>query len=435
KLVVEPCTAPSAGMMIGPYRIDSKDKNSNQLTIDEFVIKGKSPCRYAANCSDINSQKHRERYSHPSLCPYGTGCRSSSDDDVHSQFFIHLKQCSAGGECTNNDQKHLHDFVHVEYCSMGGDCQDTKKSHLKQYRHLPLCEKRLNCPDYMRKVTLHLQQYRHCKSECPFGHNCNDFHDPNHFQAEIHPFNSPCPMTPFSCNRFIKYLQEKDRMTDKDEKELLENHCLKYSHVCPWGRQCNDKSKQHLTTTIHIARNNCPNGNKCEQLNNEEHLNSFTHPNIKDLRLLCKYSGTKCEDLTKLTHLARYRHNINQDYLDVAQFYDLNKKINFVQNYQNLLEPFPTYVTNTLNENWSSIQNVDKKILDWIRSLQPVHRCNPKIFESILLHGHVMGRTFMNKLKKPENVVQTAYNHSRIRQILKQKGKAVHEAVQQLIKP
>ncbi|CAF1509985.1 unnamed protein product, partial [Didymodactylos carnosus] len=71
----------------------------------------------------------------------------------------------------------------------------------------------------------------------------------------------------------------------------------------------------------------------------------------------------------------------------------------------------------------------------WIRSLQPVYRCNPKIYESVLIHGHVMGRSFVRKLKNPEFAAYTTNRHARIRQILNYKGEAMNRQVQELIKP
>ncbi|CAF0999293.1 unnamed protein product [Didymodactylos carnosus] len=145
----------------------------------------------------------------------------------------------------------------------------------------------------------------------------------------------------------------------------------------------------------------CPNSNNCQQLQDEEHLNSFTHLGIKDIRLLCNHSDTECKQTRDLKHLARYRHNIKQDYLGVAKFFDLNKNINFAQNYQNILQTMKT----------------------------------PKIFESILLHGHVMGRSYMEKLKLPEFVTHTSIQHSRIRKVLDQESiPAIQKQVKEYIK-
>ncbi|CAF1041068.1 unnamed protein product, partial [Didymodactylos carnosus] len=229
------CTEPSVGMMIGPYRIVGKKMNNDNLMLSAFVIGDKSPCYHAANCKDINDQKHCRQFSHPPLCPYGTECHPLDYDDVHTQFFFHLHECSAGGECTETDQKHLQDYVHPDYCHEGGRCTNMKKNHLRAHRHLPLCPTGLMCKEYLRGVVEHRQKYRHCKLSCEYGNNFHNFHNPQHFQHEVHPFNQPCSLTPFSCKQFIKYRQEEARITDKDEKNRLEEHCLLSSHVCPWG--------------------------------------------------------------------------------------------------------------------------------------------------------------------------------------------------------
>ncbi|CAF5159957.1 unnamed protein product, partial [Rotaria sp. Silwood1] len=67
--------------------------------------------------------------------------------------------------------------------------------------------------------------------------------------------------------------------------------------------------------------------------------------------------------------------------------------------------------------------SIPQNIIDWIRTVQPVHRCKPETFESILLHGHVMSRNYMENLKKPRCVIDSILQHSRLRQIkyLKQK--------------
>ncbi|CAF1400775.1 unnamed protein product, partial [Didymodactylos carnosus] len=76
---------------------------------------------------------------------------------------------------------------------------------------------------------------------------------------------------------------------------------------------------------------------------------------------------------------------------------------------------------------------VDKKVLQWIRALQPVHRCAPKIFESILIHGHVMGKSYMEKLTQPKFVAHTSVQHNRVRTIIDSQFPAVQEQIKELI--
>ncbi|CAF2763665.1 unnamed protein product [Rotaria sp. Silwood2] len=62
----------------------------------------------------------------------------------------------------------------------------------------------------------------------------------------------------------------------------------------------------------------------------EDHLNSFSHPNISDIRLLCKHAN-KCNDRRNLTHLAKFRHLITFEDSGVVPYYNLNSSEN--QNY------------------------------------------------------------------------------------------------------
>ncbi|CAF1512712.1 unnamed protein product [Rotaria sp. Silwood1] len=78
--------------------------------------------------------------------------------------------------------------------------------------------------------------------------------------------------------------------TNKISAEV-ENHCYKYSHVCSFGRQCKTKGEKHFETSIHIARKICSDIDKRLQLTDEEHLESFSHPGIRDIRLVCLEPG------------------------------------------------------------------------------------------------------------------------------------------------
>ena len=74
------------------------------------------------------------------------------------------------------------------------------------------------------------------------------------------------------------------------------------------------------------------------------------------------------------------------------------------------------------------------RILEWIRALQPVHRCGKIIFESILVHGHVMSRNYMISLKNPKNVAHAVQQHSAVRSIfLKHNNNALKDIAYQLI--
>ncbi|CAF1635218.1 unnamed protein product, partial [Rotaria sp. Silwood1] len=82
------------------------------------------------------------------------------------------------------------------------------------------------------------------------------------------------------------------------------------------------------------------------------------------------------------------------------------------------------------DEKWETFKSgsIPQNIIDWICTVQPVHRCRREIFESILLHGHVMSRDYMEQLRFPEKVVTSVFQHSEIRRIqcLKERNVAQH---------
>ena len=300
--------------------------------------------------------------------------------------------------------------------------------HLKQYRHLPLCPKGRKCIEYRQYGPSHCARVRHCALNCPYGNNCAQFHDQHHRDYFEHPFPTPCSFTPFHCPAHIELT------TSKDHAHLSKTsryHCLDAAHVCPFGRSCTDQSKLHLETSIHIARHLCPDGDKCSERESEEHLNSFTHPNIPDVRPLCPHADG-CYDRHKLNHVMHFRHAAKFEQSGVLSYFALNRQTNFPQNQQDIIKRITTYIQ---NENWKPLPSgsVPLNILNWMRTVQPVHRCNPYIFESILLHGHVMSRQYMDNLKDPVFVANSVLQHSRIRRIPALQEKVINEHAKKYI--
>ena len=227
---------------------------------------------------------------------------------------------------------------------------------------------------------------------------------------------------------YIEFIQNGDA---KRPARAVEQHCLQYSHVCPYGRRCKTTNLQHYETSIHIARQPCPDGDRCTKLNQEDHLESFSHPDIRDIRLLCREPGFKCTDRIIGQHLRKFRHGQNHNHLNVAPSSNLNSHVNFVQNQRRLIRTLNTYIDTS---KWEKTK-MSAEILAWIRALQPVHRCNKLIFESILVHGHVMSRHYMKLLERPKNVAKAVLQHSRVRLIfLKHSNPAMKENAFKLIK-
>ncbi|CAF5045329.1 unnamed protein product, partial [Rotaria sp. Silwood1] len=435
KYVAYPPTVQAIGMSLGPCRLIRSKVNSNSIAVNEFIVRDIEPCEHAAYCENLNDQNHCHSYYHPPLCPSSSEC-TENNDDVHCQMFVHRKNCRDGGRCALTDARHLANFDHPDYCSDGGHCTNMRTDHLNLYRHVPICENGIDCDLKYRRVAEHLTKFRHCQRPCEFGGNCIRYHDQKHITNEQHPFNLPCPYTPFSCKMFAKLLQpsnEQNSSPNANEMNEIKRHCYRYSHVCPWGRLCNDQSEEHLSTTIHIAREMCPSGSSpCTQMMKEDHLDSFSHANVRDIRLLCRYPGSECRDRSKPDHIIKYRHNYTLDYLGVAQYFALNKRINFIQNQTEMIQMIRNYVERVYGMAWKNI-SVSQDLLKWIDAVLPVHRCVAPIFESILVHGHVMSRSHMERLKDPTFVVDTVYQHKRVRKILIRYGPAFQNDVREFI--
>ncbi|CAF3925214.1 unnamed protein product [Adineta steineri] len=394
---------------IGPNRI--LDKSTDQLILGDVCILDLPPCQHSSKCRDYRKPEHAAQYSHPPMCPLlnATSSCERLDDDVHTFNFIHNIKCKFGGECNDIDPIHLLDFDHPEFCIQGGGCTNISQKHLIAYRHLPNCLDGLKCSKYRRRDQEHLKSFRHCKSVCPYDNCCANIHNKAHFDTTIHSFRPPCPLTPYNCSKYIEFVQSKNSIVSTE----IEDHCLEYSHICPYGRDCKTKEENHLEISIHIARRLCPDGNKCSKLTQEDHLESYTHHDIRDIRFLCKIPGFKCRDRLNENHFKIYRHNKNHDHFSVAPSSNLNTSINFARNQGQLIKTVNNYVERM---NWEKT-SISPEIRNWIRALQPVHRCRKDIFESILVLGHVMSRRFMDLLRKPEHVVRAVQQHSRVRLI------------------
>ncbi|CAF3516153.1 unnamed protein product [Adineta steineri] len=405
---IKPVNKPN--IMFGPYRILSEDG-----TVSDICICDKYPCQFGATCSGINNKDHIQEFSHPPLCMKAcvTGKCDLTTNPVHMYFYIHQKQCPDGGECQQiNNEKHRQEFQHPSYCPSGGTCENMSEKHLKEYRHLPLCKDSHKCNDFRRRNKLHCNAYRHCALHCQYKYYCADFHDRKHMRELQHPFAPPCPFTPYHCHFYIELTQSSETQRPS---QTVEQHCLDYSHVCRFGRNCVDTNAVHMEKSIHVARCICPHGDTCLKLNQEEHLNSYTHPNILDIRRICKHSD-KCHDRQRPEHIIKFRHDVHLDDTGVVGHFHLNKDTDFVRNQAESIARVKTFIE---NQKWEPLSpdTIPREILDWVRTVQPVHRCNPVIFESIILHGHVMSRSYMDNLKKPYFVAKSVLQHSRIRLI------------------
>ncbi|UJR12850.1 hypothetical protein I4U23_017024 [Adineta vaga] len=390
--------------IIGPYRL-----LSDGLTVSDVCIFDSTPCSYGALCN-IRDPDHTRNFSHPPLCALQVGqnkCPKSSDI-VHMESFIHLKRCPDGGECLDIDnEKHRQEFEHPSYCLDGDDCSNMDKIHLRNYRHLPLCPESYKCKDFEKKVKRHCDSFRHCKPVCPHGNNCNSFHNVQHLNECQHPFNLPCPFTPYQCQVYNKFLQQQLKNDPVSHEDEL--HLQHFSHVCWKGQYCTDTTAKHIRNFIHITRKICSFGGECRKIVQEDHLNSFTHKNIPDIRPFCM--NKFCNFHSDPDHNIKYRHRIRRENMEIVKCFDLNTNIDFVQNQKEIIERISNYFRKQLS---SSIVPPND-ILKWFRTVQPVYRCNQNVFELILLHQQVISQDNMKKVKEPIFIADSVLRQNEIR--------------------
>ncbi|CAF1338910.1 unnamed protein product [Adineta steineri] len=399
-----------ANTIYGPYRF-----STDGSTVENVSIFYLTPCQYGAKCRDLFESAHVRQYSHPPLCTEArvTGKCTKMDDIVHVYSFIHRSPCPHGGLCHDvDDKKHAREFEHPSYCPHSSNCQDTSDNHEKEYRHLPLCKNAHKCADYHRKNRQHCDAYRHCKPSCRYGHNCPYFYNIKHIDDWQHPFRTPCPWTPYHC---VLYDEFQNASCIEKISDYIQQHCSSYTHVCEYGRNCVKQNSSHWDTTIHIPRCICLEDKKCLELNQEDHLNSFTHSNVQDIRYLCK-NGSKCGQYDNIEHRSQYRHALIRENMSVIPYCDLNKNINFLMNQRNNIDRIMRFIT---NDRWtpSTSSSVSPEIIDWIQTVRPVYRCGLEVFESILLHEHVMSRGYMENFKRPKFLAFCVMQRSRITSI------------------
>ena len=403
-------------MMIGPWRIVNQTTNK-EVVLSDIRICSSTPCQYGGKCEKIQDEQHCREYSHPPLCPHAsssTSCKEKNDDQ-HLLWFRHRQKCRYSGECelVETNLSHANEYEHPEHCRDRGRCDNMNEDHLRLYRHVPLCRHRLQCTEFNGRSAEHCDKFRHCVSNCRFGHFCVRFHDEDHWKEENHPFKEACPFTPFHCRHHTQLSQSANIRTLPIETQ---NHCLKYSHVCRFGRQCPDKNERHWSNTIHVARQMCSKGSDCRKQHEEEHLNSYSHPGIEDIRRLCDNPAYHCKEKRKLEHIRQYRHQGNYDRSGVIRCFGHNKDINFMENQENTIKRIKEHTKSWKSTSVSSLGDIQ----NLVKSFQPVHRCNKVIFESILLHGHVMSLGHMEHLKKASFVAQAVQEHEEVRAILDQ---------------
>ena len=366
-------------------------------------------------------------------CPQQEKC-GQLNDEAHTHVYFHRLPCRYGSLCRMVDEdSHSQSYIHPEFCHEGGLCTDMNESHLAKYRHVPLCPRGLKCPLHLKHDSVHCDLTRHCKPNCELGLFCHHIHNVEHMENENHSFKPPCPYTPYMCH-FYDHISEDSEQVTTPYSIHCRFHCMKYSHICPLGRKCPELSnKEHTQSHIHVIRLECPNHEHCQLLNDEDHLNSYSHPSIKDIRSICLQPRTECPDRFNAGHIQRFRHTGHLNHFGVSRSLDLNKGIDFLRNQKEMLENIQKYMQAS---NWTpTTLTIPEELKRWIRALQPVHRCSKVIFESILVHGHAMSRGHMNTLEQPASVAKAIKHHAEVHRILAGiKNTSVQHAVDEYIR-
>jgi hypothetical protein len=114
--------------------------------------------------------------------------------------------------------------------------------------------------------------------------------------------------------------------------------------------------------------------------------------------------------VTNRAHVAKFYHSAAADVTPSAQL-NVIDEIDFRANRESLLEALNKYLGGKQHS------KVDPSIRQWVRSLRPVHRCDTKIFESIVSHGQLMARAFMCELDTWEAAAKEAEINSFVRNV------------------
>ena len=216
--------------MFGPYRLLRDGLNVADVSICDLL-----PCQSGAHCKNLCSDDHTNEFSHPPRCAQDSspsGCQQLGNN-IHMSSYVHYAQCQYGGLCKHIDnEQHVLEFKHPSCCPAGGACQDTSENHEKAYRHLPLCETFHTCIAYRSGDRIHCDAFRHCTPRCEHGSNCANFHDKNHIGKYKHPFQAPCPRTPYHCHLHDQFTQATDKSKVSND---VYQHCCDFAHVCRYG--------------------------------------------------------------------------------------------------------------------------------------------------------------------------------------------------------
>ena len=168
--------------------------------------------------------------------------------------------------------------------------------------------------------------------------------------------------------------------------------------------------------SIHVPRQMCPIEDRCTKKTSEHHLNFFSHAKIHDIRLLCTYSSCQCREQNMTEHQHRYRHKRSQNLPVIVCYFALYKRTDFLSNQIEMSKALNTYID---AGKWRKPASISPDIINWIRALEPIHRCAKDTFQSILIHNNLMSRGQMKLLREPRFAVNCIVQRRIVSRILR----------------
>lgn len=261
------------------------------------------------------------------------------------------------------------------------------KGHLSSFWHPPVCPHGIQCKQIKNdKDGKHAADFKHLCTPCGYGLGCRLFRNLEHQSTYSHEFLPPC----------------KKLFTCKNEKL---HHREAYSHLCREGGSCTQlKDRSHTKHFYHFLNHPCPD-KSCARID-EEHLMTYSHPKIADIRPIC--TDVDCSN-KNIKHLTQYSHPVmrlegfcpvnplteelglgeNKDPEKVAAA-QLETRIPFQHNVATLKRELLEYGRN--NKMMIRLNNNPKltEITNWFTHCRPIHRMSGKTLSSVLKTGALM---------------------------------------------
>lgn len=352
-------------------------------------------CPYGGSCQ-LKEQEHRQKRSlfHPPNC-VDSACRDPSR--IHQLCVSHPRDCPGGLDCIHWDEAyHQEIYLHKPKCT-ALDCSEESQKHMASYWHHPTGRQIL----------------------CKDGDYCRDW-TALHFQKYKHSFPQPC----------LQLL-----CTDPTP-----GHFEKFSHLCRAGEHCSNQSQDHRSTTYHVLNHACPTKG-CPVLD-EDHLNSFSHPGIDDIRRPCP-DNANCSLRLVLDHVHQYSHD--RPFLEFAVVNPLISgssdlspiicsRIPYSENVLRLKQQLDVYMKDGKNgdpEYFKPNPEVLERITSRLFNTLPIHRMKPEVFCSVLNSGALMASHQLHNLD-PTSVVRLLLGKPEIREHIKEK-RGLSELVKVLV--